>query len=473
MDPDRPTKKRRGSDISTGSMETIDYNATRQNVVDEAGRPMPPPESVDILILDDEWDSFMEQWVAEHPTPSPSPEEEAEDEDHEEDDDDDDEHVREAGELPNDVLEFGDQDFVPSASDVEDEAAVALPATPSPPDLLLRTSLSATCFCFVMDWEKRFGVVEAGLSRIEDGLKTLFSIRHVAPSDHTSQGTVSRSNKPPVNEADSTLAMLSEEIRRLREEFHGLKEEYTSSSGVNAYASAPDRSGTQPAEADKRRQTGPNDPPGIPTRRPESLMVEGLRLPPEFPPSMTTSATEERRFSLGLEDLGENMISNLAKFIADDEFAGRVSVVPADLGVDWTELAKRIDPPRGHDHYTVKHAPALKHNGVSRLLVSQHKKLKLLDFDEPAEEPPADIEGYLQRLIDTPPKQPIPYYVGPLPASPLDSLFPSGLELSQLGPVSGANTLYGHMGERDSGTAFHCEDVKFRSFNVTVFGVKL
>lgn len=92
------------------------------------------------------------------------------------------------------------------------------------------------------------------------------------------------------------------------------------------------------------------------------------------------------------------------------------------------------------------------------------------DLDTPVERP-SDAHAYYDQLLQDPPRDDLPYYVGPLPPSQLDSLFPSGI--TQLGLVPGVTTLYGHLGVKGSGTPFHCEDGNCRSYNLVFFGYKL
>jgi hypothetical protein len=91
------------------------------------------------------------------------------------------------------------------------------------------------------------------------------------------------------------------------------------------------------------------------------------------------------------------------------------------------------------------------------------------EVEEPSKQ---EAETYYEQLIGRPPPNDIPYYVGPLPPSELNSLFPSG-KLVEVGHIPGVTTLYGHWGEKGSGTPFHCEDAKIRSYNLVLFGYKL
>jgi hypothetical protein len=177
------------------------------------------------------------------------------------------------------------------------------------------------------------------------------------------------------------------------------------------------------------------------------------------------------RFSLTVEEMGEKLIPNLVRIMADDEFFGKISI--GDLGVDWMELISRIEPPGDHEHFAVEHT-STRYRGVLRLLLSQSEELKLPDLSQLVDSPlQTNIRNYLQQIIDKPPKELRTYYVGPLPQLPLDSLLPSGEELNQLGELSGITSLWAHIGESGSGTLFHCEDTEFGSYNLTLYGWKI
>jgi hypothetical protein len=72
-------------------------------------------------------------------------------------------------------------------------------------------------------------------------------------------------------------------------------------------------------------------------------------------------------------------------------------------------------------------------------------------------------------LVSDPPGEDVPYYVGPLPESNLNLLFPPG-RLSELKHIPGGNSLYTHWGEKGSGTANHCEDAEWSSLNLVLSG---
>ncbi|KAK3946669.1 hypothetical protein QBC32DRAFT_356986 [Pseudoneurospora amorphoporcata] len=173
------------------------------------------------------------------------------------------------------------------------------------------------------------------------------------------------------------------------------------------------------------------------------------------------------------DDLGLNLIANLHKLETDPHFRGKVCVSIADLGIDWKDLAKRALPLPDHDQFAVQHDRD--DDGVSRLYLSHSKTITPINFDfdlNPLTH--NEAKQFLQDIVESPPQSTIPYYVGPIDTSgtPLASLFPSGA-LSILGDLPGINTLYMHMGECGSGTAFHCEDAQLRSYNLNIFGWKL
>ncbi|KAK3345115.1 hypothetical protein B0H65DRAFT_425497, partial [Neurospora tetraspora] len=145
----------------------------------------------------------------------------------------------------------------------------------------------------------------------------------------------------------------------------------------------------------------------------------------------------------------------------------------ADLGIDWKDLAKRALPLPDHDQFAVQHDRD--DDGFSRLYLSHSTTMTSINFDFDLN-PLTDDEAkqFLQNIVESPPQNTIPYYVGSFKTSrtPLASLFTSGA-LSILGDLPGINTLYMHMGERGSGTAFHCEDAQLRSYNLNIFGWKL
>lgn len=173
------------------------------------------------------------------------------------------------------------------------------------------------------------------------------------------------------------------------------------------------------------------------------------------------------------DDFGPNLIAKLGELQTHSHFRGKVPVSIADLGVDWRGITKRALPFPDHEQYAVQHRRD--DDGYSRLYLAHSTTMTSINFDFDLN-PLTDDEAkqFLQNIVECPPQNTIPYYVGPIDTSetPLSSLFPSGA-LSILGDLPGINTLYMHMGERGSGTAFHCEDAQLRFYNLNIYGWKL
>jgi len=178
-------------------------------------------------------------------------------------------------------------------------------------------------------------------------------------------------------------------------------------------------------------------------------------------------------FTLGLSDLGEHLIRKLQTFIQDNTFTGKLLV--EDIGLTSTALADAVQPLQSSGFDTQFEVEHRLDENTWHLYTQPLNELQLPDLSN-VPEPSDDPERYLEDLYRNLPEGPIPYYVGPLSGSvaeKLQSYFPSGDEVCQLGHVSGVSTLYGHVGEEASGTAFHCEDANLRSYNLTLVGWKI
>lgn len=178
--------------------------------------------------------------------------------------------------------------------------------------------------------------------------------------------------------------------------------------------------------------------------------------------------------TLSLSDLGERLILELQTFIQNDVFTSKLLV--EDIGLAPTALLNAVPPldTLGFDaQYKTKHRLD---EGTWHLYMEPFEELQLPDFTKVAKPSEEDAEQYLEDLCRTLPEEPVPYYIGPLSgpvAEQLQSYFPSGHEVSELGDVPGVSTLYAHIGEAASGTAFHCEDANLRSYNLTLIGWKI
>lgn len=170
--------------------------------------------------------------------------------------------------------------------------------------------------------------------------------------------------------------------------------------------------------------------------------------------------------------LGPNLTPNLKQLIECDKFSSRIVV---QFELNWRSFADSITIPEDFSCLAIQHKKSPV-PGVSNLQISTATILQHVDLYQHIE-PPVNINLYLRRVLDDLPSNPIPYYVGPLPKSVLDSLFPSDDLISQLqedsAHVPGLTTLYGHLGKAGSGMAFHCEDAQVRSYNLTVSGYEL
>ncbi|KAH7016073.1 uncharacterized protein B0I36DRAFT_377781 [Microdochium trichocladiopsis] len=178
-------------------------------------------------------------------------------------------------------------------------------------------------------------------------------------------------------------------------------------------------------------------------------------------------------FTLGLSDLGERLIPKLQTLIEDNNSTGKLLV--EDMGLTSTALVDAVQPLQSSGFNTQFEVEHRLDGAIWRLYTQPLNELQIPDLSN-VETPSDDPEQYLEDLYRNLPEEPISYYVGPLSGSVaerLQSYFPSGDEVCQLGHVPGVSTLYGHVGEEASGTAFHCEDANLRSYNLTLVGWKI
>ncbi|CAJ2503376.1 Uu.00g107700.m01.CDS01 [Anthostomella pinea] len=173
--------------------------------------------------------------------------------------------------------------------------------------------------------------------------------------------------------------------------------------------------------------------------------------------------------SLDVEQLGESLVPSVAKVIADDMFKGMVHIKNLE-DMHWADLQTVIQPPKNHDLLGVEYVSGQAGKGFSLLTTSMRTEFKFPNFEAVNGPSKPDIDKYLQQLTNDPPKRPIPYYVGPLLTPHFDLFLHPGNELSKLDHIPGINTPYWHAGEQGLGTAFHCEDARFRSCNLTLSG---
>jgi hypothetical protein len=178
--------------------------------------------------------------------------------------------------------------------------------------------------------------------------------------------------------------------------------------------------------------------------------------------------------TLVISDLGNGLIPKLEAVLQDDKFAGKLFV--QDVGFDAAALLAAVQPPEEASFHTQFEVSHQRVQGVWHLNAHPLKELRLPDLVEVEDPSDEDVDRYLEYLCRDPPENRIPYYTGPLrgpDGSKLQSYFPPGSGVSQLGYIPGVSTLYCHVGEPASGTAFHCEDASLRSYNLTLIGWKI
>ncbi|KAK3351890.1 hypothetical protein B0H65DRAFT_459399 [Neurospora tetraspora] len=208
-----------------------------------------------------------------------------------------------------------------------------------------------------------------------------------------------------------------------------------------------------------------------------NLRNTGVITPINSPPPPLRSNHLETNTSLSPLQLGSNWIREL-KERCRPSTASIIKVDIENTGIDWPRLASRADPPPWHDQYAVHYVKDPYTPGVTYLYLSNSDELHPIDFTNNKKlQPPSSKEAALdftERIATTPPsKDKLIYYVGPANDEKLPKFFPSGKLSREYGPIEGVSIPYIHMGEAGSGTAFHCEDADFRSYNVTIYGYKI
>lgn len=188
-------------------------------------------------------------------------------------------------------------------------------------------------------------------------------------------------------------------------------------------------------------------------------------------------------FTLNSDQMGDDLTLNLSDFITDDMFVGKIEV--GALDTDWLGFLKAVRLPESHDYAAVRYETC-NADGVTRLFRCSSSRVIVPNFSKTIEQPSEDdIDASLEVVFTHPPKKWIPYYVGKTFAaelgpefSQIDSLLHPGKQLAQLAnedgqAMEGVNEVQIHIGERFSGTAFHCEDGNLRSCNYLAVGYKL
>ncbi|KAH7021531.1 uncharacterized protein B0I36DRAFT_334631 [Microdochium trichocladiopsis] len=176
-------------------------------------------------------------------------------------------------------------------------------------------------------------------------------------------------------------------------------------------------------------------------------------------------------FTIEKEEMGENLVASLEKVALQPGYHGlsRVADLPT---INWPDLFATVAQVE-HDLLSVRFATH-KTPGRVHLYRGESKAFEAPNFADRAVPPSDDdVRAYLDEIFTSIPVEEVPYYVGPLlfDSHVDDMLFPGRALLPPHFPdVPGVNSTYMHAGNRNSGTAFHCEDGTMRSVNLTLLG---
>lgn len=176
----------------------------------------------------------------------------------------------------------------------------------------------------------------------------------------------------------------------------------------------------------------------------------------------------ETDFVIPITGMGYELATSLSRYGPD--FSGKIHVL--GLGpFDLSRISSRLAQPPPNSTFAIQHS-STNRKGVSKLQLPQKADFQFPDFSGHSQSPPSDYEKEFDRIVVSPPRKSVVYYVGPPLAPDFNTLLSSG-KLLELGGLPGVTTPYWHAGAKDSGTAFHHEDGAVRSCNVTIAGFKM
>ncbi|CAG9948936.1 unnamed protein product [Clonostachys rosea f. rosea IK726] len=193
---------------------------------------------------------------------------------------------------------------------------------------------------------------------------------------------------------------------------------------------------------------------------------------PSSTSALLDASNEDSIFQLWPEDMGEDLIGRIAAFRDNPLYSGKVRIHHLPQ-VDWQRIVE-INQPQPDEHYwTIRFAEGGR--GYSHLHIDGKKKLNFRGlFGRVGKKPSQrEAENFVDSLAITPPKGTISYIVGPAMATRLSNFLHPGPYLANLQHLPGINSTYDHIGEPNSGTAWHKEDANLRSCNITHFGYKI
>lgn len=197
------------------------------------------------------------------------------------------------------------------------------------------------------------------------------------------------------------------------------------------------------------------------------------------PTSMSSATSQESESpvcgscqTMSIEDMGPKLVDTLTDLASSVSFSGKITI--HDLyQVGWADIASQFQPKQGHAHLAVEYRPLDDLSGCVTLVKAGSRQFKIPNTPTTSIRPTIpDITIYLEKIVRDPPMNSVAYYVGPRLIPSFGNLLHSGPELAKLDDIPGVNSVYDHLGEMGSGTAFHHEDAHFWSCNLTVFGWK-
>lgn len=187
---------------------------------------------------------------------------------------------------------------------------------------------------------------------------------------------------------------------------------------------------------------------------------------PSSPPLLHSETTQLLR----VEQMGSKLVDSLKAFMDGPSFSPKITI--EDLfEVEWANI--NFDDAHDHEQCAVKYQPTSIVPGCATLKKSKATKFRRPCLPTSIQFPSEDeAMNFLEQTVRNPPKKILQYYVGPRLTTVFSNLLHPGPVLSGISLIEGVNSVYDHIGEKWSGTAFHREDAHFRSCNLTLSGVK-
>ncbi|TPX14842.1 uncharacterized protein E0L32_004951 [Thyridium curvatum] len=263
------------------------------------------------------------------------------------------------------------------------------------------------------------------------------------------------------------LASITEQVRSISRNRATSETESRRSSDVTTAPTSPCET-----DPDAERMTIP-----LTYHRPagESTATSGDSPSPPSNRAAGASAIIRPTPTLQMAQLGEAMVTSLRPLVHHGSSVNKIKV--SDFkACDWADtVAKRKRPEDDTYQVAVKWSSSKLGSGLSHLkLAARGREFLFPTEPAPAERPTVEeAREYLDELVENPPRGDIAYYVGPSLTDGFDGLLHPGQDLLGLGEISGVNTVWEHIGPKNSGTAAHCEDTQLYSCNYVCYGLKI